>query len=463
MDGYQAQFFQATNLSTQNDFLGSFLGLAENELLHVVQEPNGVWENIEGQAVNFEPGQQEALDFNSHFNLDLHSQHTFVNPVPLQDPTQYHEVERNVQAELMKVESHDNQAAESLIQDNFRIAENESATLAENPKVPAEDDNPDMLFGLERDKNFLEETGALQLFSDIDFSAADIFNIPRAECELNDNEFPKRFAKVTNSLATSNTKILENTEQATCTATLGSRDEFSDAWFADNVYGPQIQGEKNDSHFLFPGIPTDKTDSLEISNFEYENQAEISELQLEKKLPEESLVSDTNYLCTNEPENEHAESYLQPINEISSPQNVESVTYLTQSLRTTIDDLGPEMEVFTTESDFPEKPEEGQNLPFLEEMSLNCETCNIPFSSKGELRLHNRQKHPRKKKYKCPRNGCEKMFSLKCNMNKHMSSVHLKNRPHECPECGQLFAEANKMININTAYMTRRKILCACE
>mmetsp|Transcript_13163 Transcript_13163/g.40497 ORF Transcript_13163/g.40497 Transcript_13163/m.40497 type:complete len:143 (+) Transcript_13163:81-509(+) len=66
-----------------------------------------------------------------------------------------------------------------------------------------------------------------------------------------------------------------------------------------------------------------------------------------------------------------------------------------------------------------------------------CSLCLKTFSSKGNLRVHQRIVHGARRDFECE--YCCKRFGTKNNMQRHVDMVHRRERPFECSLCHRKF------------------------
>eukprot|EP00188_Purpureofilum_apyrenoidigerum_P001546 Plantae.Rhodophyta-Purpureofilum_apyrenoidigerum.ctg18629.p1 GENE.Plantae.Rhodophyta-Purpureofilum_apyrenoidigerum.ctg18629~~Plantae.Rhodophyta-Purpureofilum_apyrenoidigerum.ctg18629.p1 ORF type:complete len:159 (+),score=12.25 Plantae.Rhodophyta-Purpureofilum_apyrenoidigerum.ctg18629:212-688(+) len=66
-----------------------------------------------------------------------------------------------------------------------------------------------------------------------------------------------------------------------------------------------------------------------------------------------------------------------------------------------------------------------------------CSLCLKMFSSKGNLRVHQRIIHAAQRDFECE--VCYKRFGTKNNMQRHVDMVHRRERPFECSFCHRKF------------------------
>ena len=81
------------------------------------------------------------------------------------------------------------------------------------------------------------------------------------------------------------------------------------------------------------------------------------------------------------------------------------------------------------------------------EVMISCEVCNLPFTSEGYLKRHQRDKHGlENKKFECP--ICSKILSTKQKMESLIQTQHLKCKVKGCSE--EFITNNERMIHQQT-------------
>lgn len=74
-----------------------------------------------------------------------------------------------------------------------------------------------------------------------------------------------------------------------------------------------------------------------------------------------------------------------------------------------------------------------------------CQHCGIKLKTRIQWRSHLRN-HDKRLKYKCPYEGCEKIFRVKHHLNNHLRSrVHLDEAPFVCSYCNSRFRQKHAL------------------
>lgn len=79
----------------------------------------------------------------------------------------------------------------------------------------------------------------------------------------------------------------------------------------------------------------------------------------------------------------------------------------------------------------------------VSERPHECNTCQVRFKVRGDLRRHIKTVHEGKRQYACPK--CPKTFAHSGHLNRHFSSAHLGIRKHKCTTCGDAFFQASHL------------------